>query len=47
MYQGKIIEQGSVEQVLFKPKHAYTKKLISAVPVLKHKGQVQIKRDTC
>ncbi|WP_036306440.1 ABC transporter ATP-binding protein [Methyloglobulus morosus] len=35
MYQGKIIEQGSVGQVLFKPQHAYTKKLISAVPVLK------------
>ncbi len=35
MYQGKIIEQGSVEQVLFDAKHAYTKKLIAAVPVLK------------
>jgi peptide/nickel transport system ATP-binding protein len=35
MYQGKIIEQGSVEQVLFTPQHTYTKKLISAVPVLK------------
>ncbi|NOS75573.1 MAG: ABC transporter ATP-binding protein [Methyloglobulus sp.] len=35
MYQGKIIEQNSVEQVLFKPKHAYTQKLIGAVPVLK------------
>jgi peptide/nickel transport system ATP-binding protein len=35
MYQGKIIEQGDVEEVLFSPKHAYTKKLISAVPVLK------------
>lgn len=35
MYQGKIIEQNSTEQVLFKPKHAYTQKLIGAVPVLK------------
>lgn len=34
MYQGKIIEQGSVAQVLFKPEHAYTKKLLAAVPVL-------------
>jgi peptide/nickel transport system ATP-binding protein len=43
MYQGKIIEQGSVEQVLFKSKHAYTKQLISAVPVLKYKDEIQIK----
>jgi peptide/nickel transport system ATP-binding protein len=38
MYQGKIIEQGSVEQVLSKPNHAYTKKLIAAVPVLKNEA---------
>jgi ABC-type oligopeptide transport system ATPase subunit len=37
MVQGKIIEQGSVGQVLFRPEQAYTKKLISAVPVLKNK----------
>ncbi len=43
MYQGKIIEQGSVEQVLFKPQHAYTKKLISAVPVLKYSNDSQLK----
>ena len=35
MYQGKIIEQGRVEQVLTQPVHAYTKKLLAAVPVLK------------
>jgi peptide/nickel transport system ATP-binding protein len=35
MYQGKIIEQGKVEQVLNQPQHAYTQKLLSAVPVLK------------
>jgi len=34
MYQGKIIEQGSVARVLFEPEHAYTKKLLAAVPVL-------------
>ncbi len=45
MSQGKIIEQGSVEQMLFKPQHAYTKKLISAVPVLKYKNQIQVKVD--
>jgi peptide/nickel transport system ATP-binding protein len=38
MYQGKIIEQGSVEQVLSKPNHAYTKKLIAAVPILKNEA---------
>lgn len=36
MLEGKIIEQGSVEQVLFRPRHAYTQKLISAVPALKY-----------
>jgi peptide/nickel transport system ATP-binding protein len=35
MYQGKIIEQGSVREVLMSPKHAYTKKLLAAAPVLK------------
>jgi len=34
MYQGKIIEQGPVAQVLTRPQQAYTKKLLSAVPVL-------------
>ena len=35
MYQGKIIEQGGVEQILTKPQHAYTQQLLAAVPVLK------------
>ncbi len=35
MYQGKIIEQGSVAEVLIRPKQAYTQKLLAAVPVLK------------
>lgn len=34
MFQGKIIEQGPVEQVLSRPQQAYTQKLIAAVPVL-------------
>jgi ABC-type microcin C transport system duplicated ATPase subunit YejF len=38
MYQGKIIEQGSVAEVLTQPKQAYTKKLLAAVPVLKMDG---------
>ena len=36
MYQGKIIEQGNVDQVLTQPKHAYTQKLLNAVPVLQN-----------
>ena len=32
MYKGKIVEQGSVEEILKNPKHSYTKKLLSAVP---------------
>jgi len=34
MYQGKIVEHGSVDQVLRHAKHPYTQKLLSAVPVL-------------
>jgi len=34
MYQGRIIEQGSVKQVLQAPQQDYTKKLLAAVPVL-------------
>ena len=32
MYLGKIVEQGSAEEVLLRPQHAYTKALLSAVP---------------
>jgi oligopeptide/dipeptide ABC transporter ATP-binding protein len=35
MYQGRLVEQGSVEQVLRNPQHSYTKTLLSAVPVIK------------
>ncbi len=35
MYQGKIIEQGRIEQVLSQPEHPYTRKLLAAVPVWK------------
>jgi len=33
MYLGRIVEQGSVEQILAGPKHPYTQALLSAVPV--------------
>lgn len=32
MYRGKIVEEGSVEQVLLEPRHEYTKLLISVLP---------------
>ncbi len=34
MYKGKIVEQGSVRQVLTQPRHHYTEKLLKAVPVI-------------
>jgi ABC-type microcin C transport system duplicated ATPase subunit YejF len=34
MYQGRIVEQGGVEQVLMSPQHDYTKTLLQAVPKL-------------
>jgi len=34
MYAGKIIEQGTTQQVLKQPQQAYTKKLLKAVPLL-------------
>ena len=38
MYQGKIVEQGEVEQVLKNPQNQYTKELLSAVPRIKYTG---------
>ncbi|MBL1143177.1 MAG: ABC transporter ATP-binding protein [Proteobacteria bacterium] len=35
MYQGKIVEQGKVEQVLMHPENKYTRELLSAVPRIK------------
>ena len=34
MYLGRIVERGSVEEVLAGPKHPYTRALLSAVPVI-------------
>ena len=30
MYQGKVVEEGSVEQVMYAPRHAYTRRLVDA-----------------
>ncbi|AUS81007.1 ABC transporter ATP-binding protein [Actinoalloteichus sp. AHMU CJ021] len=32
MYQGRIVEEGTVEQVLLDPRHEYTRTLLAAVP---------------
>jgi len=34
MYMGKIVEQGSVEQIFTNPQHPYTKALMRSVPIL-------------
>jgi len=32
LYQGRVVEQGSVSQVLDEPEHTYTKRLIASIP---------------
>lgn len=32
MYQGRIVEQGTVEQIMYDPQHEYTQTLLAAVP---------------
>ncbi len=34
MYQGKIVEQGSAEQILHAPQHEYTQRLLASVPTI-------------
>ena len=38
MYAGKVVEEGSVEQIVHHPRHSYTKALLKAIPSLKSKG---------
>jgi peptide/nickel transport system ATP-binding protein len=33
MYMGKIVELGNRDQIVRNPQHAYTQRLVSAVPV--------------
>jgi len=42
MYLGRIVEQGSVDEVLGNPKHPYTQALLSAVPVIELESRRQI-----
>jgi oligopeptide/dipeptide ABC transporter ATP-binding protein len=38
MYQGRIVERGTADEVLHSPKHPYTKELLSAVPRIDGSG---------
>lgn len=40
MYLGRIVEQGSTEEVLSAPKHPYTRALLSVVPEIRHVEQI-------
>ena len=42
MYLGRIVEQGSVDEVLGSPKHPYTQALLSAVPVIELESKRQV-----
>jgi peptide/nickel transport system ATP-binding protein len=44
MYLGRIVERGSVEEVLGAPRHPYTRALLSAVPVIDPARQREIIR---
>ena len=42
MYQGKIVEQGPVTQVLTQPRHEYTRTLLNAVPKLRTAADILV-----
>src|SRR5215217_4266329 len=49
LYNGQIIEQGNIHEVLVYPLHPYTKALISAIPKFNNLEEIHIKNDveTC
>ncbi len=44
MYLGRIVEQGTVDEVLGNPRHPYTQALLSAVPVIEFESKREIIR---
>jgi len=44
MYLGRIVEQGTMEDVLNTPRHPYTRALLSAVPVVDRESQREVIR---
>ena len=44
MYLGRIVERGTVDEVLQNPRHPYTRVLLSAVPVLDRDTQREVIR---
>lgn len=40
MYAGKIVEEGSVESLFYKPSHPYTIGLLESMPTPQHKGRL-------
>ena len=41
MYLGRVVEQGSAEQVLGRPRHPYTQALLAAAPTLGHRRSTE------
>ena len=39
MYAGRVVESGTVEEVLLSPKHPYTQGLLGSMPAVKKRGQ--------
>ena len=42
MYAGRIVEQGSVEDIFYNPQHPYTKGLLKSMPRIDSKEQVRL-----
>jgi len=41
MYAGTICEQGTVDEIFYNPRHAYTRGLLRSIPTLEHSGKLR------
>ncbi len=41
MYAGKLVEEGTAEEIFYDPRHPYTQALLAAMPDLQSKGRLQ------